>query len=348
MSSFEFNKIFAAVLVAGIVAMLAGFISKKAVHPEMLEKDVVTIEGSDVSHGGASNKPKLPDPITHLLAEASIEKGAKLTKACAACHSFEKGGPVKQGPNMWNTVNSDIGKKAGFEYSDTFANATGQWDYASLNQFLAKPKAYMPGTKMNFVGLKKPQDRADVIAFLRTLADSPAALPTEAQIAAEKALLAPEDEETHEEEAPADASPESAPESETATEESPQTSSENGEEENALTPHAGEKAPEQEKPATETPATETPEATPASPESDVQTDDKEAKTETPASIESPQKAVETVTEALTEPAAGITEQAHEKATETLSGKTAKDKMEKEMKTAPIQVFETFPENSQQH
>ncbi len=338
MSSFEFNKIFAAVLVAGIVAMLSGFIAKKVVYPEKLKKDAVTVEGGEVSGGAISNKPKLPDPIAHLIAEASVEKGAKLAKACAACHSFEKGGPVKQGPNMWNTLDSNIGKKPGFDYSDTLANATGQWDYASLNQFLAKPKAYMPGTKMNFVGLKKAEDRADVVAWLRTLADSPVALPTEAQIAAEKALLAPEEEETAEEQGAEDRTEQTVDNAE-------------GKEESAVTPHAGEPTentqdttpdtPEVEKQETETPATE----------------DKEAKVEdaNPATETAPKQTTVVeepqAPETMPEPAAGETpvektlipeETKSEEKPEAQTHGTAT-----QMKTSPIQVFETLPAETQQ-
>ena len=86
---------------------------------------------------------------------------------------------------MWNIVNTDKGVADGFGYSKALAEFGGAWDYAALNLFLAKPKAYILGTKMNFAGLKKPQDRANMIAYLRQQADAPAALPSEAEIAAE-------------------------------------------------------------------------------------------------------------------------------------------------------------------
>ena len=86
---------------------------------------------------------------------------------------------------MWNIVNADKGAVDGFGYSAALADFGGQWDYAALNAFLAKPKAYISGTKMNFAGLKKPQDRANMIAYLRQQASAPAALPTAEQIAAE-------------------------------------------------------------------------------------------------------------------------------------------------------------------
>ncbi len=193
MSSFEFNKIFAAVLVAAIVAMLGGFIAKHAVHPEKLANDAVAIDGAADAgdHGGTKAEDKGPEPILALLAAADVEKGAKVSKACAACHSFEKGGAAKQGPSLWNIVNHDIGTAPGFQYSEGMKNFPGNWDYAHLNQFLTKPKKLIADTKMNYVGLKKPEDRAAIIAWLRTLSDSPAPLPTEAEIAAEAAAHAP-------------------------------------------------------------------------------------------------------------------------------------------------------------
>lgn len=205
MSSFEFNKVFAAVLVAGIVAMLSGFIAHKVVHPRELDKDVVVIEGGAAESGGAS-APAGPEPILDLIATADIAKGEKLSKACAACHSFDKGGVAKVGPNLWGVVGASKAAHADFAYSDAMKEHGGIWSYEELNHFLWKPKSFVPGTKMAFIGLKKPEDRAAVIAWLHTLG-SGVPMPTEAQIAAEKADLAPEEPE----ESPADLSPELAP-----------------------------------------------------------------------------------------------------------------------------------------
>ncbi len=198
MSSFEFNKIFAAVLVAGITAMLAGFVANKIIHPHELEEDVVFVEGAEIV--GGTIKEAVAEPILHLIATADVAKGQKLSKACAACHSFDKGGPNKVGPGLWNVVGADKGTHAGFSYSDAMGEMAGDWNYLSLNKFLWKPKKYMPGTKMNYIGLRKPDDRAAMVAWLRTLADSPAPLPSDADIEAEKAELAPPEEESAEEE----------------------------------------------------------------------------------------------------------------------------------------------------
>ncbi len=199
MGGMEFNKIFAALLVAGIVASLSGFISKKLVHPEELEENAFHVEVAEGGAAGAAPKIQLPEPVLHLVAAADIARGEKLAKACAACHSFEKGGPNGVGPYLWNTVNKPKHHASGFSYSGALtANGVANWTYQSLNYFLWKPKKYAPGTKMNYLGIKKPEDRAAMIAWLRTLADSPAPLPSAAEIATEKAEFAPEPEETAE------------------------------------------------------------------------------------------------------------------------------------------------------
>ena len=94
-NNLESNKIFAAILVAGITAMLGGFIARELVHPHMPETDAVAVEGAAVE-GGAASGPAMPEPILSLIATADIAQGEKLSKACASCHAFEKGGPNKK------------------------------------------------------------------------------------------------------------------------------------------------------------------------------------------------------------------------------------------------------------
>lgn len=209
----ENNKIFAAVLVAGIVAMLCGFVAGKIVHPDLPEDDKIAIDiDTSALEAAASGvaAPTGPEPILALLATADVKRGEALAKACVACHSFDKGGPNKVGPNLWDIVNAKKAHIAGFAYSAVIMDQAAQgqkWTYQNLNGFLYKPSAYARGTKMSYAGLKKPQDRADMIAYLRSLSASPAALPSDADIAAE----APKEEpkaETAATDAPADASAE--------------------------------------------------------------------------------------------------------------------------------------------
>ncbi len=169
MSGFEFNKVFAAVLTAGIVAMLGGFISETLMHPHELEKNAVEIEGGAVASADGAAKPTGPEPIADLIASADIARGQKLSKACAACHSFDKGGVDKVGPNLHGVFGRAKGGKAGFAYSSAMVEAGGSWSVDDLNAFLWKPKKMISGTKMNFVGLKKPEDRAAIVAWLKSL-----------------------------------------------------------------------------------------------------------------------------------------------------------------------------------
>lgn len=191
--SLESNKVFAAVCIALISAWLTSFIADAAVFAPDLEKDAVPIEGAAATPAAAGGKPKLPDPIASLIAAADVAKGQKLSKACAACHSFDKGGPSKVGPNLWGIVGKAKAATSGFKYSDALKAKGGSWDYQSLNHFLWKPKKYAKGTTMSYMGIKKPADRAAMIAWLRTLGDTPAALPTEAEIAKEAAAFGVED-----------------------------------------------------------------------------------------------------------------------------------------------------------
>ena len=192
MGGMEFNKIFAAILVAGIIAMFAGFLAEGFVKPEKLKENAYAIEGAGDASAGGAKVEKKAEPILALLATADIERGQKMSKACAACHSFDKGGPNGVGPNLWGVVGRAKQSVSGFSYSGVLnANGENVWTYEALNKFLWKPKKYAPGTKMNYAGLKKPSDRAALVAWLRTLSGSQAALPSSTQIAAEEAELLP-------------------------------------------------------------------------------------------------------------------------------------------------------------
>lgn len=196
MGGMEFNKIFAAILIAGIIAMLGGFIAKQVVHPHKLEKEAYPIAAAEegAGAGGAAAGPTGPEPILAMLASADVAKGEKISKACAACHTFPKGAPAGVGPNLWGVVGGPKDHMPGYAYSGALLEVGAKtWTYEELNKFLYKPKAYAPGTKMSYAGLKKGEDRAALIAWLRTQADSPKALPSDAEIATEQADLGPKE-----------------------------------------------------------------------------------------------------------------------------------------------------------
>ncbi len=169
MGGMGFNKAFAAILIAGIVAMAAGIVSEELFHVHELKEDAFPVEGIEAAPSGAPVADVPLEPITPLLATASVENGAKVAKLCAACHTMESGGVNKVGPAMWGVFGAHKGHVDGFAYSKELLAKPGNWDAEELNHFLAAPKKYIPGTKMSFAGIKKPQDRADVIKFLETL-----------------------------------------------------------------------------------------------------------------------------------------------------------------------------------
>jgi cytochrome c len=177
--SMELNKIFGAVLLAGLIAMLSGFASEVLVHPKKSEKNAYAVavpQGAAVADKGAAAAAG-PAAIGPLLASADAAAGQGVAKACAACHSFDKGGANKVGPNLFGVVGGPKGHVAGFGYSDALVKTGGTWSFDELNKFIYDPKAYAPGTKMTFAGLKKDAERANVIAYLRSLSDSPVPLP---------------------------------------------------------------------------------------------------------------------------------------------------------------------------
>jgi cytochrome c len=188
--NFEFNKISAAVLVAGIVTLATGILSDKLFHggghhgdAEAPKRGFTIAEGVPVASSGAPAAPAAPviEPVSPLLTSANAQNGAVIAKKCMTCHSFDKGGPNKVGPNLWNIVGNKHAHAEGYAYSAALKGVPGTWGYEELNHFLYKPGAYVKGTKMAFAGLPKVQDRADLLAYLRTLSDSPQPLPAAGQ-----------------------------------------------------------------------------------------------------------------------------------------------------------------------
>lgn len=179
-----------AFLGAVFFVLTISFLSEGLFHNEAPEQEGFIIEVAESTSGAsaAAEEEALP-AIGPLLADASIEDGEKVFKKCAACHTVEEGGANKVGPGLWNIVNAPFGAKDGFGYSSALKNFVAEnsgvvWDYENLNEFLLKPSAYLKGTAMGFAGLKKEADRANVIAYLRSLSNSPAPLPS-AEVEAE-------------------------------------------------------------------------------------------------------------------------------------------------------------------
>ncbi len=174
--SFEMNKIAGAVLAAMILAMVSGLIANILVHPKPLEKPAYVVAGAEPAQKPAEGaQPAGPEPIAPLLASASVDAGKAATKVCAACHTFEKGGPNRIGPNLYDVVDQPIAEdRNGYQFSAALSAHKGEkWTVDDLNKWLSNPKSFAPGTKMTFAGMPKAKERADVVAYLNSLSDNP-------------------------------------------------------------------------------------------------------------------------------------------------------------------------------
>ncbi|PZP56307.1 MAG: cytochrome c family protein [Micavibrio aeruginosavorus] len=185
------NIAFAAILSAGLLAMVSGKFGQYLVAPHHLEKDAVTVEATETTGGGAA-AVAMPEPILAMIASADIERGKGVAKACAACHHIEKGGANGVGPGLYGVVGNQKQAHPGYAYSGTLNKQGGDvWTYEELNKFLWKPKAYDKETKMTYAGVKKAEDRAALIAYLRSMDDAPQAMPSQGEIDQEAKDLAP-------------------------------------------------------------------------------------------------------------------------------------------------------------
>lgn len=178
--SMELNKAFAAILVAGILFMVTGILGDALVHPKRLEQSVLQIATAPAAQAPAA-APAAPaiEPIGPLLAAANAQNGQTIAqRQCASCHSFNEGGRNGVGPNLWNIVGAPHAHAAGFNYSAAIAGMRDKpWDFEELNKFIAAPRTYAPGTRMAFNGIASAAQRADLIAYLRSLSADPKPLP---------------------------------------------------------------------------------------------------------------------------------------------------------------------------
>lgn len=180
MNGKEFNKIAAGVLIAGLIAMITGKIVETIYKPNLNpEKRGYAVEVTD--QAGPAQASAAPEvfqiDIKSLMQTASAEAGAKIFTKCASCHTLDKGGANRVGPNLWDIVGKKSGTHEGYSYSSAMVSFAKEWGYDELAHFLHKPSAYIKGTKMGFAGLSKNEDIANLIAYLRTLSDSPKPLP---------------------------------------------------------------------------------------------------------------------------------------------------------------------------
>ena len=182
MSSSYLNMAAGAFLGTCFVAMTLSIVSGSIYYSPNPEKEgfVIKAEKTAAAGTGQAAKPGIP-AIAPLLQKADVKKGAQVFKKCEACHSGDKGGPNKIGPNLWDVVDRPIASHPGFSYSSALQKFSDgskkKWTYERLNHWLHDPRGYVSGTAMTFPGVKEDQDRADVIAYLHTLSDKPVPYP---------------------------------------------------------------------------------------------------------------------------------------------------------------------------
>jgi cytochrome c len=178
MNSFELNKVLGALLGTCLVLVAMHIASGAIFAPQAPAKPgyVIAVKEEQPQAGPAAAAPA-EVPIAEALASASPQRGAEIAKQCAACHNFQEGQGPKIGPDLYGVVGRKIASVAGFNYSAALKAKSGDWDFDMLNTWLTKPSAYAPGTAMTFAGLSNVKQRADVIAYLDSLAANPVPLP---------------------------------------------------------------------------------------------------------------------------------------------------------------------------
>lgn len=174
----ETNKIAGAVLSTLLVVMGLSMLSGIVFAPKKPAVPGFDLPSEEPAAAGGAAAPAADEPIAVRLAKADPARGEKAVGACKACHTFEKGGANKVGPHLFDVYGRSEGAVAGFGYSAAMKGRTDKsWDADALDHFLKNPKAYVPGTAMSFQGIGNQNTRADVVAYLNTLADAPKPLP---------------------------------------------------------------------------------------------------------------------------------------------------------------------------
>ncbi|MEQ9143121.1 MAG: cytochrome c family protein [Parvibaculaceae bacterium] len=185
MDSYELNKIAGALLaslllILGVQNLASVFYATEEADPMAYPVEIAE-EGGEADDGAEVVEHEGPS-LAALLTGADPAKGEKVARKCAACHTFEEGGANKVGPNLYGIVGRQMASVSGFNYSDALSGMGGTWDFEALNAFLEKPKDYVPGTAMAFAGLRKENDRADIIVYMNSLGSNlplPPVEPTE-------------------------------------------------------------------------------------------------------------------------------------------------------------------------
>jgi cytochrome c len=175
--NYEWNRLAGWVLAAAAAILGLSIITGIVYAPRVADTKGYKVEGvvEEVAEAGAAAPAE--QPIAMFLASADVARGEAQFKKCAACHTIDQGGANGIGPNLHGILGAQVAARPGFGYSDALKGKGGQWDWEAMNQWLQNPRGYIAGNKMSFAGLSKPQDRADVMAYLNAQSGRPLPLP---------------------------------------------------------------------------------------------------------------------------------------------------------------------------
>ena len=183
LDSFEMNKVLGAVLGTCLGVVTLNIAAGAVFAPGKPVKPGYDIDIPKATKGGTPAPQAQPEvPLGQLLASADVARGSESAKKCATCHTFEKGGRTLAGPPLWGIVGRTKASITGFNYSPALKQAAGAWTIADLYTFVTNPKGMVPGTMMTFSGIPRAAERADLMAYLNSLADNPAPLNKGAEI----------------------------------------------------------------------------------------------------------------------------------------------------------------------
>ena len=178
-NSYTLNTVAGWVLGTGLLVFGLNTLAEVVYHAEAPEQPGMIVEIAEQTPAVEGTGPdEAGQTIAQLLAAADAVEGESAARACQACHTFDQGGAHRVGPNLWDVVGRPIAAAEGYAYSDALQAMSGEtWTYEALDEFIHNPRGYAPGTKMAYGGMRRDEQRADLLAYLRTLSDDPKPLP---------------------------------------------------------------------------------------------------------------------------------------------------------------------------